>query len=150
MMKCSQRCLLIAPAILALAATLGCGSSSSSSSSSVTAPTPTVITETFTGTITQNSSAVFNFTVNNSGYSLLAGFTSISPASVTALGIGIGAWDASSQTCGLNQSQSDTARSGSTALSGTAAAGAFCVRVYDAGNVGADVTASFTVQVQHY
>ncbi|HEY2433310.1 MAG TPA: hypothetical protein VGI12_11615 [Vicinamibacterales bacterium] len=146
----SRRLVFILSALGALAAA-GCGSSSSDTSSSTpTTPTPTVITETFNGTVTQNSSTVFNFTVNTNGNSLLAGYTSISPATVTALGLGIGAWDASAQTCGLNQMQNDASRSGSTAITATAAAGAYCVRVYDAGNVGPGVTTSFTVQVQHY
>lgn len=131
-------------------ATIGCGSSSSGSTSTLTSPTPTVATETFTGSIGQNGSVVYNFSVSNSGYTLLAGFTSITPANVTALGLGIGTWDPTTSTCGLNQTQNDTSRSGSTALTGTAGAGAFCIRIYDAGNIAADVTATFTVQVQHY
>ena len=142
-MKCSHQRVIV-PAVLLLLAG-GCGSSGSSA---LTGPSPTLSTETFTGSIGQGGIAVHNFTVNSSGYTLLAGFTSIAPASVTALGLGIGAWDATTSTCGLNLTQNDTARAGSTALTGTAAAGAFCLRVYDAGNVPADVTASYTVQVQ--
>ena len=147
----SSHRLLIPLVAIALPAA-ACGSSSSSSAlSTSTSPTPTVVTETFTGSIGQGGTAVFNFTVTNSGYGLLAGYTTISPNTVTALGMGIGAWDSGTQTCGLNQTQNDIARSGSTALSGTAGAGAFCIRVYDGGNIPtADVTASFTVQVQHY
>jgi hypothetical protein len=144
---------LLAPAVVvALAAAVGgCGSSSSSSGLTTTTPTPTVVTETFNGSIPQGGTAIFNFTVPNSGYGLLAGYTAITPASVTALGMGIGAWDPSAQTCGLNQMQNDISRSGSTAISATAASGQYCVRVYDAGNIpGADVTATFTLQVQHY
>ena len=149
-MKCSHRA--IAPILLVavIAAASGCGGTTGSTTAAITGPTPTVVTETFTGSISQNGTAIFNFTVTNSGYALLAGYTSITPASVTALGLGIGTWDASTSTCGLNQSQNDVSRTGSTALSGTAGAGTFCVRVYDAGNVAADVTASFTLQVQHY
>jgi len=136
--------------IAIIGATTGCGSSSSASTAAVIFFNATAATETFTGSLGQNGSVVYNFSVANSGYSLLAGFTSIAPANVTALGLGIGTWDASTSTCGLNQMQNDTSHSGSTAISATAPSGAFCVRVYDAGNVGADVTATFTVQVQHY
>jgi hypothetical protein len=135
--------------MLAVVAASGC-SSSSSSTPTVSGPTPTVVTETFNGSIDQNGTAVFSFSVANAGYPLLAGFTSITPASVTALGLGIGSWDASSSTCGLNMSQNDMSHSGSTAVSGTAGAGSYCVRIYDGGNIGPNVTASFTVQVQHY
>jgi hypothetical protein len=146
-----QRYLRIAPGVIALAVAVnGCGSSSSNTSTP-TGPTPTVMTETFNGSIGQGGMALHTFTVNNSGYALLAGFTSITPTSVTTLGLGIGSWDASTSTCSLNLTQNDTARIGSTAINGTAAAAAFCVRVYDGGNIGApDVTASYTVQVQHY
>jgi hypothetical protein len=80
----------------------------------------------------------------------MAGFTSVTPTSVAALGMGVGAWDATTSTCGLNQSQNDAAKSGSTAISGTAAAGNYCIRVYDGGNIPEGVTASYTLQVQHY
>jgi hypothetical protein len=118
----------------------------------VTTPTATgtLSTDTFTGSIDQNGTAVFPFTVNTSGYGLLAGYTSISPTSVAALGLGIGSWDASTSSCSLNISQNDTGRSGSTALSGTPNSGSYCVRIYDAGNIPAGVSASFTVQIQHY
>jgi hypothetical protein len=67
---------------------------------------------------------------------------------VTALGVGIGTWDGTN--CGLNQAQNDTARSGSTAVTGTAASGNYCVRVYDGGSIPDGVTAAYTLQVQHY
>ena len=139
-------------ALIALtAAVSGCGSSSSSSAlTTATGPTPTLVTEMFSGSIDQNGTAIFNFTVNNAGYNLLAGYSSITPATVSALGLGIGNWDPGSQTCGLNQTQNDISHSGSTAVSVTAGAGTFCVRVYPAGNIAAGVTAAFTVQVEHY
>jgi len=141
----------LAVVTLALAAAIsGCGGSSNSSNSLPTAPTPNVVTETFNGSIAQGQTTVFNFTITNSGYTVLAGYTSISPASVTALGLGIGNWDSGTQTCGLNVTQNDSSHSGSTAISGSAGSGNFCVRVYDGGNVPADTTATFTVQVQHY
>jgi hypothetical protein len=151
-MKCSPCHAFTSIVLVAVIAVMsGCGGTSSSTTAALTSPSPTVVTETFNGSVSQNGTAVFNFTVSNSGYSLLAGFTSITPASVTALGMGIGAWDTTTSTCGLNQTQNDVSRTGSTALSGTAGAGSFCIRVYDAGNIpSADVTATFTVQVQHY
>jgi hypothetical protein len=35
-------------------------------------------------------------------------------------------------------------------LSGTPNSGAYCVRIYDGGNIPAGATASYTLQVQHY
>ena len=126
----------------------GCGADASS----VTSPTTvaTLVTDNFDGSIEQNGSRVHTFTVANSGYTVLAGFTSLSPSSVAALGMGIGSWDAATSTCSLNVSQNDTARSGSTGLSGTANSGSYCLRAYDGGNIPAGVTASYAVQVQHY
>lgn len=124
--------------------------------STATEPTPTetstatLSTETFSGAIGQNGTGVHTFTVTTSGYALLAGYTSIAPSSVTALGVGLGSWDAAASTCSLNLTQNDAARSGSTAISGTANAGSYCLRVYDGANIGANVTATYTVQVQHY
>jgi hypothetical protein len=129
-----------------------CGSSSSGST--LTAPTATssatLATDTFTGSVDQNGTVIYPFTVTSAGYALLAGYTSISPSTVAALGLGIGSWDATTSTCSLNVSQNDTGRSGSTALSGTPNNGNYCLRIYDAGNIPAGVTASYTVQVQHY
>ena len=123
-----------------------------SSTTSVTSPTVTPIlsTETFDGSISQNGTAVHTFTVGASGYTLLLGYTSIAPSSVPALGVGLGAWDSTTSTCSLNVTQNDSARSGSTALRGTVNAGAYCVRVYDGANIGSNVSASYSVQVQHY
>jgi hypothetical protein len=141
--------------LVALALIIGvsaCANNSDSSDtlSSVTSPSATSVTETFSGSIGQNGTAIHPFTVTSTGYNLLAGYTSITPSTVTALGLGIGSWDASTSTCSLNISQNDVARSGSTALSGSATNGNFCVRVYDAGNLGEGATATYSLQVQHY
>jgi hypothetical protein len=138
------------PAVVLLSALwlTACGSSNNSSLTPQPGPL-TLVTETFSGTIGQNETMVHAFSVTSSG-TLMAGYTTLSPTSVTALGLGIAAWDASSQTCGLNVSQNDTARSGNTGLTGTPSAGYFCVRAYDGGNVPAGVAVSYTLQVQHY
>lgn len=134
-------------AVLAVFAT-GCGSGSGTQM--LTSPSPTLVTETFNGSIARNSAGVHAFAVSSSGYTLLAGYTAIAPASISALGLGLGSWDASTSTCSLNLSQTDAARSGNTALSGSANSGSYCLRVYDGGNIPENVTAEYTVQVQHY
>jgi hypothetical protein len=147
-----KRCLLLLPLLAAL--TLASSACSNSSDSSLTLPSTTTAatssTETFTGFIAQNGTAIQPFVVKSGGYTLMAGYTSLDPSSVAALGLGIGAWDASTSTCGLNLTQNDAGRSGSTAVNGTAGAGNYCVRVYDGGNLAAGVTVSYTLQVQHY
>lgn len=147
----TTRGLRLVPVVVALAvAGSACGGSSSSSSLGVTSPSATAVTDTFSGTIPQNGTAIHPFTVKTEGYTLLAGYTSLAPATVTSLGLGIGSWDGSASTCGLNISQNDAAKSGSTAISGTASAGNYCIRVYDGGNVPAGATVTYTLQVQHY
>jgi hypothetical protein len=138
--------LLVLP-ILVLLSLAAC---SSGTNNTTTGPTPTATVETFQGSIDQNGSAVYSFNVANGGFTLAVAFSNLAPASVTALGVGVAAWDAPTSTCGLNLAQNDSSKSGSTAVSGTAAAGAYCVRVYDGGNIPAGVSAQYTVQVQHY
>ncbi|HEX6462956.1 MAG TPA: hypothetical protein VFZ98_00830 [Vicinamibacterales bacterium] len=150
-MKSSRRQILIMSGILTMIAVAAGGcTNNNSNNSNLSGPTPNVVTETFTGSLGQGGTDVHPFTVNNSGYQLLAGFTTISPASITSLGVGVATWDPSSSTCGLNQTQNGTGAVGSTAISGTANSGPLCVRVYDGGNVTAGTTVSYTLQVQHY
>ena len=144
----TKRILSVLPVLAALAVAVSACGSSSSSSTLPTTPSASLVTSTFSGSITQNGTAIHPFSVTAAGYTLLVGYTSITPATVTALGVGIGSWDGT--TCGLNQSQNDAARSGSTAISGTAASGNYCIRVYDGGNIPEGVTATYTLQVQHY
>ena len=72
------------PAILMLSLLWlpACGSSSDIS----TSPTAvaTLATDTFGGSIQQHGTGVHSFTVTSSGYTLLAGYTSISPSTVPA------------------------------------------------------------------
>jgi hypothetical protein len=145
----TKRCLLLFPVLAAL--TLGVSACSSSNSTVTTPTTPvTSSTETFSGSIDRGATAVHPFAVKADGYTVLAGYTSLSPSSVTALGMGIGAWDGTTSTCGLNQTQNDSAKSGSTGLNATAAAGNYCIRVYDGGNIPEGVTATYTLHVDHY
>jgi len=136
--------------ISSLALALLVGGCDAEDSGTTPTPTPTLVTDTFTGSIGRNASSIHLFEVASAGYSLLSGVTSLSPTSVPALGLGIGSWDSSTSTCGLNVTQNDRALSGSTALNGSPAAGSYCLRVYDGANIPAGETASYTVQVQHY
>ncbi len=147
--RLSRLAVLAMPAVLVagVGTWTACSNTSTPTTPTVTGP---VTTETFSGSIDQGGSAVYSFAVKTGGLTVLAGYTSITPTSVTALGMGIATWDATTSTCGLNQTQNDTAKAGSTALNGTADAGNYCIRVYDGGNIPTGVTASFTVQVQHY
>jgi hypothetical protein len=147
-----MRQLMFALGLLAAAASFGC-TNNNSNNSIPTGPTPNLVTETFNGSITQGTTMIHNFTINTAGYTLAAGFTSISPATVLSLGVGIGVWDPTAQTCGLNQLQNNTATTGSTAISYTSGApnGTYCARVYNGGGItDPSVTVTYTLQVEHY
>jgi hypothetical protein len=64
-----------------------------------------------------------------------------------ALGVRITTWDGTN--CSTSIAQNANARSGSTALTGTANAGNYCVQIYDSGNIPADWTVEYTVDVVH-
>ncbi|HEX4566846.1 MAG TPA: hypothetical protein VH138_09450 [Vicinamibacterales bacterium] len=110
------------------------------------------MTETFNGSITQGTTMIHTFTINNAGYTLAAGFTSITPTTVPSLGVGIGSWNPTAQTCSLNQLQNNTATSGSTAISYTdntgSLVGMFCARVYNGGAItDPNLTVNYTLQI---
>jgi hypothetical protein len=76
------------------------------------------------------------------------GLTSVAPLATMALGVSVGSWNGT--TCGTKIAENDNARSGTTALSGiAAAAGSYCVQVFDSGNIPDTWSVSYTVQVTH-
>jgi hypothetical protein len=110
-----------------------------------TTPTnPTIVTETFNGTLIAGGANQFPFTVTTSG-NLAATLTSLTPQSTITVGFGIG--QPSSGSCLLlTGAYSETDKVGQT-ISGTIAAGSYCVLVYDIGNVqGSD---DFVITVSH-
>ena len=114
---------------------------------STTAPTPATTTEVFSGTVGQLATTGNPFVVSTDGPVTMA-LTSVDPLATMALGVGVATWDGTA--CGTTSiSKNDNARSGTTALSGTATAGNYCVTVYDSGNVPNGWTVSFSVQVIH-
>jgi len=150
MISSPRKLLAVSPVVAALALIAsGCNNSNNS-----TGPTPVLVTETFNGSVQQGGTDTpHTFTVTSDQTQLLAGFTAIGPSgTVTSLGVGVAQWDTTSSTCGLNQpgGQNNAATVGSTAISATAGAGAYCIRVFDGGNIPAGTTATYTLQVQHY
>jgi hypothetical protein len=131
--------------VVALAA--GMAACKSSSDASPATPSPTYTTESFSGTLTQGATATHTFTVKVSD-SVVVGLSEVGPLSTLALGVGIGTWNATTTTCSI-VGKNDAAKAGTTALTGTAGVGNFCVQVYDSGNVTADMTVTYTVQVAH-
>jgi hypothetical protein len=116
-------------------------------SSTPTKPTPpTLVTDTFSGTLTQNGGTTHQFSIAATG-TITATLTSVGPDSTKAIGFSLGtligtvcqavlANDAAVQTNALT---------GSAQIGGT-----FCVRVYDTGSITAATGPfTYTVTVTH-
>ena len=131
---------LVASAALAAA----CGGSSNPST--VTAPTGTVTTDTFNGTVQPGGSSINPFTVTVGG-TVSVTLVSAGPPSTITMGLGIGN-PSSTGTCSFLSGGTTVTQAGSTAqLSGTLAAGSYCVAVVDVGNAAGPIT--YTVTVAH-
>ena len=130
--------------ILLLAATAAC-----SGNDSPTAPTSTASqqTELFSGVLPRGGSRFYAFTVTDPAYvtAMLASVTAGGPALGTPLGLAFGT--PAGTDCAM--AESITASPALTAqLSAYKGKGIHCVRVYDIGQLAADV--SFAVRLVHY
>ena len=115
--------------VAAAALLSSCGGGSSPTAAAT--PAPEIKTETFSGSVAQGGSASHTFTVVAQG-SITATLTSLSPQSTITMGFGVATL--SGTTCTLiSGAYSETAKVGY-ALSGTIAAGSYCVMIYDIGN----------------
>jgi hypothetical protein len=123
-----------------------CGGSDNSTPNFVT-PTPTLITEpAFTGTVQVGGTDNHTFTTTASG-TLSVTLTAAGPPATIFMGLGVGT--PSGTTCVLLSGGSTATPAGTTPqLSGTIAAGSYCVSVFDIGNQTAPVT--YSVTVTHY
>ncbi len=111
-------------------------------SSSTTNPNAPTTTETFTGTIAVGGVDTHTFNVAQSG-ALTVTLTTLSPQSTITVGLGLG--QPSGGSCTLS-STDNTAKMGSVEQT-TLDPGAWCVEVYDIGNV--QGTDSYTLTVNH-
>src|SRR5262245_522284 len=97
-----------------------------------TAPTVTQKTDTFTGTVPVNGSAVHNFTVENSGQVSVT-LTAASPPSNVVMGIAVGT--PGDNACGPLSGASVSTSAGSSAqLTGVVSPGMLCVKIFDVGS----------------
>jgi hypothetical protein len=115
--------------VLASLALTSCGGGTPTSSAT---PTPEVKTETFSGTVAQGGAGVHPFTVAVQS-AITATLTSLSPQTTITVGFGIGT--PSGTTCTLVSGAYSEAAKVGYAVSGTIAAGSYCVTVYDIGNL---------------
>jgi len=104
-----------------------------------TTPTPVASTQTFSGTLQPGGSASFNFTVNVESTATL-GITALAPQSTVTMGIGVGQF---ATTCTLFSSV-ENAKAGST-YPVDLTPGAYCVEIYDLGNLTGPNTYTLTV-----
>jgi hypothetical protein len=114
------------------------------SGSPTQATAASTVTATFTGTLNQQGSNVYPFSVSQAG-DVTATLTSVGPLTTLAIGFGIGSYDSSTSTCAL-LTEDDNARQGDV-LGGAAQPGSYCVEVFDVGNV--QTSATYSVQVVH-
>jgi hypothetical protein len=130
---------LIAAAIALIPVLGGCGSAS-------TAPTPTnPITETFSGTINQNSAVTNTFTTTTSG-TVTATLTSLTPLATVQVGFALGTWDGTACQVVLVNPAGTT---GSQLQASASTKGNYCVHLYDVGNITADAPVTYALTVVH-
>jgi hypothetical protein len=134
-------------AFVGLVVASGCGSTASNPATSTPPVTYEQKTETYSGTLASGETKPFHFTVTNPG-SLDAAITALAPVSTLTMGLYLGGWDATTETCPKSSVFNDASRL-NLALSGTPQqAGEYCVAIYDVGNV--QSRTDFTLTVLHY
>jgi hypothetical protein len=129
-----RRAVWLLSALLALGLSSGCNSTAG--------PDATRMTETFNGELGAGGSGTHAFNVSQAG-NLDATLTSLSPQSSITVGFGVG--QVTTSGCALI-SVTESGRVGSD-LTGPVNPGAYCVTIYDVGNVQGSV--SYTLTIVH-
>jgi hypothetical protein len=104
---------------------------------------PEAVVETFTGALNKNGAVTHTFATNGPG-TLVATLVSVAPDAAVSLSLSVGTW--SGLTCQVVLTN-DSAVAGISITGVGSAAGNFCVRVADVGNVTDTVT--YEVRVSH-
>ena len=115
-------------------------------STTPTTPTdPTIVTETFTGTVTQNGASTHKFKTTAAG-AVKATLKQIGADNTLVVGFALGTQV--NEAC--NVVLANDLATGNAVLQGTmTAAGDLCVRIYDVGNVASGAAAAYSVEVVH-
>jgi hypothetical protein len=138
-----RRALGMASLLVASVTLAACGGGTDTPTTAAT-PAPEIKTETFTGTVSPSGAPYHPFTVVAQG-AITATLVSVSPQTTITMGFGVGTVSGSS--CALiTGAYSESAKSGY-ALSGTIAAGSYCVVLYDIGNLSA--ANDYVITVSH-
>jgi hypothetical protein len=117
---------------------------SGSTATTPTTTTPSTVTDTYSGTLSQNGAANFSFTTAQSG-NVQTTLIQVVPDSTLVVGLSLGTWNGTSCQVVL---ANDKATRGSSIVGTASAAGTLCVRIYDVGNVIDPIT--FQLQVTHF
>jgi len=135
--------------VLLVVAALATGCSDSSSSTAPTLPAAgTQVTENFSGTVQVGATDMHPFTVTTGNLTVAVTLTAAGPPTTIFMGLGVGA-PAADGTCSLFSTAAVVVQAGTAPqLSGTVAAGTYCVAVFDVGNQNGP--ADYTVTVSHY
>ena len=112
----------------------------------ITPPTaPDPVTETISGSITRNGAESKPFTVSGAG-PVTATLKTIGNDNTLVVGFMLGNWINNACSAVL----ANDAATGGSVLAGTmSSAGTLCVRMYDVGNIPADQSVSYSVEVVH-
>lgn len=138
-----------AAAFVVAAGVAGCGGGDSTSNP--TTPSAVTYTDVFSGTVTQGTSSYGtdnknHFTVRQAG-NITATITKLAPLSTITVGLGLGLFDAATQTCALQYGLQVQLNVPLTASVG--AAGEVCIGVVDVGNITEGTPIDYEVSVTH-
>ena len=132
-------------ALAFMTATAACGGSSSNNST-IIAPTGTLVTDTFTGTVPVGGLDFHNFTVTTGG-TINATLVAAGPPPTITMGFAIGTPGTTGVCSLLSGAQVSTPPGATAQLTGSLAAGTYCVEVVDIGNAAGPI--AYTVTVAH-
>jgi len=108
-------------------------------------PTPIAITETFSDTLNPNGGRTHPFATERAG-EVIAVLTSLAPNAEGTIGLSLGTWNGSS--CQIIIAKDNATIAAGTVIGSATGTGAFCVRIYDVGQL--TQSADYTVTVQHF
>jgi hypothetical protein len=109
-----------------------------------TSPSPTALVERFSGSLKQQGSVIFTFTVAQAS-TVDVTLTALAPATTAPATVGVGLGTPSGDACTVTTSASSVAPGATPQLSVAQSAGSYCVRVFDTGGLSQTVTVNVTV-----
>ena len=105
--------------------------------------TPTTTTETFSGTLSAQTSSFYAFTVAAAGTVSIT-LTTLSPTATVPVGLGIGT-PSGTTSCTLSSFTSSAVAGSTPQITVTENPGTYCAQIYDVGNITTPSTFSITI-----